>query len=61
MPTAEAGGTNNRVPNLKLRRFHGDEKKYKDWRNETLANQKIYKVSDDVMACLVYLALDVGD
>ena len=55
------GATNDRVPNLKLKKFGGDERKYKEWRNEMMANKRIYKVSDSVMAGLVYLALESGE
>ena len=61
-PSAAAAGNNNdRVPNLKLKRFGGDERKYKEWRTEMLANKAIYKVKDHVMSGLVYLALDSGE
>ena len=39
-PGARNGGdASSKVPNVKLRRFYGDERKYKDWRAEMMTTK----------------------
>ena len=58
---ATASTTERGPPNLKIRKFHGDERKYLDWRSEILTQKKLYKITDETMAGLVYLALEPGE
>ena len=55
------GGHGSKVPNVRIRTFYGDPRKYLEWKREVAATQTLYQVKEEQMAGLLYLALSPGE
>ena len=57
---AATHGQSTKMPNVKIRNFDGNPKKYTEWKREVEAAEMLYKVPKEQLAGLVYLALLPG-
>ena len=55
------GSNSGKVPNVRIRTFHGDPKRYQEWKREVAATRTLYQIKDEQMSGLLYLALAPGE
>jgi hypothetical protein len=46
---------------VRIKTFHGDPRRYTEWKREVAATQTLYQIKDEQLAGLVYLALAPGE